>query len=586
MAEWYLANKKCDFKAIGDELGVDQVLVRIMRNRGYETADEMRTFLNGGDELEHSYENLKGLDEALDILMEKIDEGLPIRIIGDYDVDGITSTYILWKGLSLAGAAVDTVIPHRIRDGYGINVDMIDEAYKAGVDTILTCDNGIAAAKAFEHAKELGLTCIVTDHHEIPYEEEGGVKHYILPQVEAVVDPKQEDCPYPFKEICGAVVAYKLMQGLFDALGMDTEDLKELKELAGIATVCDVMPLVDENRYLVKNTLRSLKNARNTGIRALVKTCELENKNITSHSIGFVIGPCINATGRLDSADIGLELLQSESIEEGLIKAARLKELNEARKTMTESSQNKAREIIEAEGMLKDKVIVTYIPGMHESLAGIVAGRIREYSGKPAFILTDGEGCLKGSARSIEAYHIYEAMSEISDVFLKFGGHAMAAGFSIEKDRLEEFRRRINENCRLSEADYIERITIDVPMPMAYVTEKLVEQLSLLEPFGNGNEKPVFAQKNVSFTSVRLMGNGKMAKFAVRTPEGGPFELVLFRNLDKFSSAVDDKYGPGCWQKFTENVTDREIVMDVIYYPGINEFRGNKNLQFVMTDYR
>lgn len=586
MAKWMVAGKKCDFKTIGDRLGVDQVVVRIMRNRGLEDEEQMRSFLEADERCYHSYESMKDIDRAVDILMDKIDEGEKIRIIGDYDVDGIMSTYILWKGLSECGADVDCVIPHRIRDGYGINTGLIDEAYDDGVNTIITCDNGIAAKEAFEHARELGLTCVITDHHEIPFEQLEEERHYIIPDVDAVVDPKQENCTYPFKGICGAVVSLKVIEALFDAIGEEEEKLEELSELAGFATVCDVMELRKENRALVKNTLKRLPSSSNMGMKALVSVCGLDGKAITSYSIGFVLGPCINATGRLDTARLSLDLLQCQDIEEAYSLAQKLKDLNEERKELTEQGIADANLIIESEGLEQKKVMVVYMPKLHESLAGIVAGRVREKYCKPVFVVTKGDNCLKGSARSIPAYHIYEAMSEVKDVFLKFGGHALAAGFSIDENRLAEFDRRINDNCRLMPEDYEEKITIDVPMPMSYVTEKLINQLSILEPFGCGNEKPVFAEKNVEFVYCKIMGSaGNMGKISARTADGVTVTLVLFRYLDKLLEAIDEKYGEGVGETLTSQKCSG-IYMDIIYYPTINEYQGYKSIQFVLNDYK
>lgn len=584
MGNWLVYGKKCDFKGIGERLGVDQVIVRILRNRDMTQEQEMRRFLFPSEECVHDYSLLKDLDNAVDITLNKIDEDAHIRIIGDYDVDGIMSTYILKKGLSLCGATVDYAIPHRIKDGYGISAGLIDEAYGAGIDTIITCDNGIAAVEAFEHAKELGMTCIVTDHHDIPYEESDGERREKLPGVEAIVDPKREGDMYPYKCICGAMVAYKFIECMFDACGIELEYLEEFKELAGFATVCDVMELRDENRYFVKYTLASLHNSHNVGMRALVRACELDGRPINSHSIGFVLGPCINATGRLESAGLSMELLMSETAEKAIGIAYELKELNETRKKLTEDGLDRAIYLIENEYSPEDKVIVAYLPGLHESLAGIVAGRIKERYYRPAFVVTKGKDGLKGSARSIEGYQIYDAMTEVKDVFEKYGGHAMAAGFSLKEGRLDEFRQRINENCRLTKEELVQKTVIDVPMPPEYVTEKLLEELSLLEPFGNGNEKPVFAQKNITFTKGRTMGKtGEMARFSVVTENGFSTEMVLFRRLDSFMKCIDDKYGAGAANRLFEGV--ESFKMDVIYYPSINEFRGKKSIQFIINDF-
>lgn len=586
MSKWLVASKKCDFKTIGEHLGVDQVVVRIMRNRGLENENQMRAFLEADERCYHSYEYMKDIDNTVDILMDKIDEGDKIRIIGDYDVDGIMSTYILWKGLTICGADADCVIPHRIKDGYGINTGLIDEADNDGVRTIITCDNGIAAVDAIAHARKLGMCCIITDHHEIPFEQAGEGKRYIIPDADAVVDPKQEDCSYPFEGICGAVVALKVIEALFDALGEEETKLEELRELAGFATVCDVMELRDENRALVKNTLKHLPSSHNTGMKALVSVCGLDGKSITAYSIGFVLGPCINATGRLDTARLSLELLQCSELEQAIELAQKLKNLNEERKELTEQGMAMADTIVDEENMADKKVMVLYMPKLHESLAGIVAGRVREKYCKPVFVITEGDGCLKGSARSIPTYHIYEAMSAVKDVFLKFGGHAMAAGFSLSKERLNEFDRRINENCTLTEEDYEEKIVIDVPMPMSYVTEELINQLSVLEPFGNANEKPVFAQKDVEFVYCKVMGsNNNMGKISARTQDGVSVTLVLFRYLDNLLEAIDEKYGKGTGEKLTTQKCSG-ILMDIIYYPSVNEYQGYRNIQFILNDYK
>lgn len=584
MGNWLMYGKKCDFKGIGDRLGVDQVIVRILRNRDLLTEQEMKEFLFPDEECVHDYNCLRDIDNAVDIILDKIDENAKIRIIGDYDVDGIMSTYILKKGLQICGADVDYAIPHRIKDGYGISAGMIEDAGKAGIDTIITCDNGIAAAAAFEHAKKLGITCVITDHHEIPYEILDGEKTEILPDVAAIVDPKREGDIYPYKNMCGAMVAYKLIEGLFDACGIELEYLEEFKELAGFATVCDVMELRDENRYFVKYTLNNLHSSHNIGMRALVKACELEGRPINSHSIGFVLGPCINATGRLESADLSMELLMCETVEKAMGIAYQLKELNETRKKLTEEGLERAAYLIENEYSTDDKVLVVYLPQLHESLAGIVAGRIKEKYYRPTFVVTQGKEGLKGSARSIDGYHIYDAMTQVKDVFEKYGGHAMAAGFSLKDGKLEEFRRRINENFSLTDDELVQKIIIDVPMPLEYVSENLINQLSLLEPFGNGNERPVFAQKNVLFLSGKEMGkNGEMARFTVRTESNVNAEMVLFRRLDSFIKLIEEKYGPGEAKQLFEG--RGSVTMDVIYYPSINEFRGRRSIQYIINDF-
>ncbi len=593
MAKWFMAAKKADFKSIAEKFHIDPVISRIIRNRDIITEEEIRLFLQGNLSDLHEPKELKDAWKAAEILKEKIGLQKKIRIIGDYDVDGICATYILYKGLSVCGAKVDAFIPHRMKDGYGINELLIEQAISDEVDTILTCDNGIAAKEVLEKGKEQGLTCIVTDHHEVPFEERDGKKHYILPKVDAVVDPKQEECTYPFSAICGAVVAYKLIQILFEVMQLTPELVKrsqrELLELAGIATVCDIMPLIDENRVIVKKALEYLKDSQNPGLKALISVNELDPLKLTSFSIGFVLGPCINATGRLDTAQLALELLQAKSLEEAMPIASMLKEYNVNRKEMTEQGVEKAMEMLDSGVYDKDRVLILYLPDVHESLAGIIAGRVRERSGKPTFILTKAEEGVKGSARSIENYSVYEEMTKCSHLFTKFGGHKMAAGLSMEEKDIDTFRLLMNQNCTLTEEDFEEKILIDVPMPMEYVTFSLIHQLSVLEPFGNGNEKPIFAQKNIEFCKGSKMGKKQnMARFTVRDENGASYELVLFRGLEKFIAYVDEKFGAGSTDHLFsgEGIKDKSLVMDIIYYPSINEFRGKNTLQFQLQDYK
>lgn len=593
MAKWFMAAKKADFNKIAQQFHIDPVIARIMRNRDLVTEEEMQLFLRGTLEDLHEPRQLKDVEKAVRILNEKIKTGKKIRIIGDYDVDGICSTYILFKGLTVCGADVDAVIPHRMKDGYGINEALVEQALSDNVDTILTCDNGIAAKDVLEQGKGKGLTCIVTDHHEVPYEEIDGEKVYVIPGVDAVVDPKQEDCPYPFESICGAVVAYKLIQVLLVECNIDEAGIKqthrELLEMAGIATVCDIMPLKDENRIIVKKALEYLKDSQNPGLQALIAVNELEPSKLTSYSIGFVIGPCINATGRLDTAQLALELLQAKTFEDAVPIASALKKYNVNRKEMTEKGVEEAMALLESGAYDSDRVLVLYLPEVHESLAGIIAGRVREKTGKPAFVLTKAEDGVKGSARSIEAYSVYEEMTKCSHLFTKYGGHKMAAGLSLEEENVKPFRALINANCMLTEEDFEEKILIDVPMPMGYVNNRLIEQLEVLEPFGNGNEKPVFAQKNIVFKKGYRMGKKQnMARFEVLDEEERSFTLVMFRGVERLEEYVDDKFGVGTSKQLFEasGMKGNELVMDIIYYPSLNEFRGRSNIQFLLQDFK
>ena len=593
MAKWFLSSKKADFNRIAEEFHIDPVIARIIRNRDVLTDEEIRLFLEGDRGNLHDPCKLKDAKKSALILKDKIAQGRRIRIIGDYDVDGVCATYILYRGIRVCGGNVDCVIPHRMKDGYGINEDLVKQALSDGVNTIITCDNGIAAKEVLENGKREGLTCIVTDHHEIPFDEVDGQKWYRIPDVDAVVDPKQEECGYPFESICGAVVAYKVIQILLDEALADKElitaILEELLEPAGIATVCDIMPLIDENRIFVKEAMKSLQNPKNPGISALMKVNELDASKLTSFSIGFVIGPCLNATGRLDSAGLSLELLMAKSFEEAVPLATTLKEYNANRKEMTEKGVEKALVLLESGNYNTDRVLVLYLPDVHESLAGIIAGRIREKTGKPTFVLTKGEEGVKGSARSIESYHIYDEMTKCKQFFTKYGGHKMAAGLSMEEENVEAFRQAINDNCVLTDEDFEEKITIDVPMPMAYVTEHFVEELSVLEPFGAANEKPVFAQKNIRFLRGYIMGkNRNMARFDVMDENGKHFTVVCFRNLDKFTEYLEQKEGKERTECLFANglYPDEAVLLDVIYYPSINEFRGKTSMQFILQDYR
>lgn len=593
MSKWFISAKKADFDRIAKEFHIDPVIARIIRNRDVVSDEEIRLFLQGDRSNLHDPCKLKDAKKAALILKDKILAGKKIRIIGDYDVDGVCSTYILYRGLGVCGGNVDCVIPHRMKDGYGINEDLVKQAIADGVDTIITCDNGIAAGEVLENGQKEGLTCIVTDHHEIPFDEIDGEKHYRIPEVAAVVDPKQEDCEYPFESICGAVVAYKLIQVLLDEVLTDKElmnvTLEELLEPAGIATVCDIMPLIDENRILVKEAMKSLQNPKNPGISALMQVNELDISKLTSFSIGFVIGPCLNATGRLDSAGLSLELLMAKSFEEAVPLATTLKEYNTNRKEMTEKGVEKALALLESGNYDMDRVLVLYLPDVHESLAGIIAGRIREKTGKPTFVLTKGEEGVKGSARSIDCYHIYDEMTKCKQYFTKYGGHKMAAGLSMEEENLEVFRHAINDNCTLTDEDFEEKITIDVPMPMSYVTEAFVQELSVLEPFGAANEKPVFAQKNIRFLRGYIMGkNRNMARFDVMDENRMRYTIVCFRNLDKLMQYLEQKEGKEKTEKLfaTGLHPDEAVLMDVIYYPSINEFRGKTSVQYILQDYR
>lgn len=571
MEKWVVAAKKADFQGISNRFGVDPVIARLIRNREQITDEEIDVYLHGKLRNLHSWKELKGIDELLNILIQKIQQKKKIRIIGDYDIDGVCSTYILFQGLKKANALADVDIPDRMKDGYGISKELIERAYEKEIDTIITCDNGISAIEQIAYAKEKNMTVLVTDHHEIPYEEkEDGSIERFLPNADAIVNPKQEGCTYPFKEICGAMVAFKVVWGLFEKRNIPLSEIEELIPIAAIATVGDVMDLVDENRILVKEGLKRIQNTNNEGLKALIRVNNLENREITAYHIGFVLGPCINASGRLSTAKRALELLLSKDTKEASVLAEDLKKLNDSRKDMTVKGVERAVEIIENTELKNDRVLVVYLPECHESLAGIIAGRIRERYTKPVFVLTKGEEGVKGSGRSIEAYHMFQEMVKCRELLTKFGGHPMAAGLSMEEENIEKFRRKLNENCTLTEEDMVEKIVIDVPMPMSYVTIPLIRQLGQLEPFGKGNTKPIFAQKDIRFSNCKVFGkNRNVVKMKAQDGFGFGAECIWFGDGDEFLERLKEK-----------------DVWDVIYYPSVNSFQGRESIEMIIQNIR
>lgn len=569
MEKWMVYNKKADFQKIGSEFGIDPVIARLIRNRDIQDMKEIRSYLYGTLAEIPSPWKMKDMERAVQILQKKITQKKKIRIIGDYDIDGVTATCILLKGLKRLNANVDTYIPDRVKDGYGMHEQLIDKALEDGIDTILTCDNGIAAAAEIEYAKKEGLTVIVTDHHDIPFRDTEDGRIWIIPKADAVVNPKQNDCLYPNKNICGAVVAWKLIWALYERLGIDSDEIWDFLELAAIATVGDVMDLQGENRIIVKKGLKKLSSTSFEGLKALICVNNLEGAEITAYHVGFVIGPCINASGRLDTAARSLELLLADNMEDAMKLADDLYDLNQSRKAMTEQGKEQAIQSIEENNLGKDRVLVVYLPDCHESLAGIIAGRIREAYNKPVFVLTKGADGVKGSGRSIEAYSMYEEMVKCSDLLTQFGGHPMAAGLSMEEKNVELFRRRLNDNCTLTEQDLIPKIMIDVPMPISYLSKKLTEQLKVLEPFGKGNSKPLFAQKNLRAVGIRVLGrNRNVAKMLLIDENGIKMDAVYF----------------GEAQEFVDFVQAHDTI-SVTYYPEINVFQGRENLQVVIKNY-
>lgn len=592
MAKWMVTAKKADFNKIANDYGITPVLARIIRNRDLTEDEDIRKFLKGNLQDLHSPFLLKDMDKATDLILDKINNQSAIRVIGDYDVDGICSTYILVYGLSLLGAKVDRVIPHRMKDGYGLNDNLIEEAASEGIDTIVTCDNGIAAASQIALARKLGMTVVVTDHHEVPYEDTEDGRRYIVPQAAAVIDPKQEDCKYPFSSICGAVVAMKLILALCEKIGKSSKETDAIRDgllpFAALATVCDVMELRDENRIIVKYGLQMMGHTTNKGLKALMQANGIEEKEITPYHAGFIIGPCLNATGRLDTATRALSLFEAEKWNEAVVIAADLKNLNDSRKKMTEDGVKLAIQKVEESELKNDRVLVVYLPDCHESLAGIIAGKVREKFGKPAFVLTKGEEGIKGSGRSIEAYSMYEEMTGCKEFFTKYGGHPMAAGLSIsDEEQLKKFRIAINQRCTLTEADFEEVVHIDVPMPLSYVKKEFIKELSLLEPFGVGNKKPLFAQKDVKLLSGKVMGKNKnVGKYVIADETGYTYEMIYFGDMEKWHDFLTEKFGKEKVTSLYSGVKENKpMSFNMAYYPDINYFAGRESVQMVMQYY-
>ena len=607
--KWYVAAKKADFQGIAKRFGIDPVTARIIRNRDVVGDDEIRQYLYGTRAELGDPAQLQGGLEAASLLKQKIEEGKKIRIIGDYDIDGVNSTYILYRALTRCGAQVDYEIPDRMKDGYGLNISLLKLALEEGIDTVLTCDNGISAIAEIAYAKENGLTVIVTDHHEPLFEEvqeedqaetiqpqtdtarripsPDGTRIFRLPPADVLVNPKQPNCRYPYKKLCGAAVAWKVVCLLYRLYAIE-EEAEQFLQFVGFATVGDVMELDGENRILVKEGLNQLRITQNYGWRALIQANNLDFDTLNSYHIGVVLGPCINASGRLDTAKRTLRLLLAKDAAEAELLATRLKQLNDERKELTQAAVDLACEQIDGSTEANDRVLVVYLPDCHESIAGIVAGRIRERYGKPTFVVTNAEAEdeAKGSGRSIEAYSMFEEMVKCQDLFRKFGGHPMAAGFSLPRSRIDEMRRRLNENCTMTEEDMAEKIMVDVPMPINYIRESLVEELSVLEPFGNGNEKPLFAERHLKLLSARILGkNANVLKLQVANATGCTMEALYFGIPDNILSYLADKYGRNEVQKLLWGKVN-QIEMDLTYYPSINEYQGRRTLQIVIKNFR
>lgn len=586
MEKWIVRTKRADFNGIAQKFHIDPVTARIIRNRDVVDEEQIRKYLYGGWEDLYSPALLFSGYDGAKLLVEKIKAGKKIRIIGDYDIDGVTSTYILLNGIRKCKGTADYVIPHRMTDGYGVNEQIIEQAHQDGIQVIVTCDNGISAMEAIRLAKSYKMTVIVTDHHDIPFLfDENGNKKNIRSQADIIINPKQEECSYPFKGLCGAGVAFKFVQLLFQECKIPLEETKEYLSYVAIGTIGDVMDLIDENRILVKLGLSQIHQTEDISLLALIQQCKLEPEDIGVRQVGFVIGPCMNASGRLDTAKTTLELLLTKKEPEASILAARLVELNEERKNMTDQYLQQAISLIEKSGWENDKVMVVFLPECHESIAGIIAGRLKERYFRPVFVLTNGEEGVKGSGRSIEAYSMYEEMVKVSDLFLKFGGHPLAAGCSLKEENVDLLRERLNENCILGDEDFFQKVYIDLPMPMDYVTKKLVEEFSLLEPIGNGNKSPLFAQKDVLVKKITVLGqNRKTLKFDFITPNGNQVNGIYFKGSDEFMQLVMERYGEEELRLLKAGHA-KNVKMSFTFYPSINTYNGKDTLQMIIQNY-
>ena len=588
MAErWFIKNKKMDYKYMAAKYGITELMSRLIVNRDITDDEMIRSYINPDYNMLHEPRDMKDMNKAVDIIINKIKNKKKIRIIGDYDVDGVISVYILYSALKRCNADVDYEIPDRIKDGYGVNVNIIKKAHEDGIDTIITCDNGISAIEPIKIAKGKGMTVIVTDHHDIPFVEDAdGNRTVIKSEADAILNPKQEDCNYKFKYLCGAGVAFKMIQVLYEELGISKEEAFKFIEFLAIATVCDVVDLIDENRVFVKKGLEKINNTTNVGLNELLIECEIQDKKIGVYHLGFIIGPCINASGRLDNAKKGVRLLLSNDEKEAVLLAKELVKLNEERKEMTANGVEEAIEIVENSSIKNDKVFVIYLPHIHESLAGIIAGRIREKYNVPTLILTKSEDGAKGSGRSIEEYNMFEELVKCKELLGKFGGHPMAAGFSLKEENIDAFRDKLNENTTLTEEDLFKKVTIDAVLPLDYISYELVNDLERLEPFGKANPKPLFGEKDINVIKAAILGkNRNVLKLKLKTKNGKPIDAVYFGDIEQFEETIIEKYGKDQLMKLYDG-SYNDVKLDMVFYPDINEYNGNINIQIVMQNYR
>ena len=579
-------NKGADFKGIGNKFHIDPVTARIIRNREVIGDEEIHSFLAGTLQELPDVHLMQDLDLLVELLDQKINEKAKIRIIGDYDIDGVMSSYILYRALTRCGAQGDVAIPNRITDGYGLNRNLITEALECGVDTILTCDNGIAAIEEIAYAKEAGMTVLVTDHHEIPFKDVDGERIYMRSEADAIVNPHQKTCTFPYKDLCGAGVAWAVIVAVYEKNNIEQREVEDLLEFVAFATVGDIMSLTGLNRILVKEGLKRIHHTTNIGMRALVSQCELLPEQIDTYHFGFVLGPCINAAGRLDTARRALRLFISESPEEAAEIADELVVLNEERKEMTRQGVEEAKQLVEEGGYEKDPVLILYLPDVHESIAGIIAGRIREYYYRPTFILTKAEDGVKGSGRSTEEYSMYEQMCKCSNLLTKFGGHPMAAGLSLPEENVEIFRKQMNENCPFRAEEIVQTIHIDVPMPVDYVTNALVEEFSILAPFGKDNPKPVFADRNLKISRMWVIGkNQNVLRMTLVSEQGRPLSAIYFGDIEAMRTYLVEQYGTQEVEKAFHG-RENNMQISIVYSPKINTYKDSETLQFEIQYYR
>jgi len=584
LEKWFIRNKKYDYKEIASEFEISEIVAKLLINRDIYEKKDIELFLNPQFDRLNSAELMKDLLKASDIIIQKIKDKKRIRIVGDFDVDGIMSVYILYKGLKSFGAEVDYIIPDRVIDGYGININIVNNAKEEGIDTIITCDNGIAAINQIKHAKELGMTVIVTDHHDIPYTEENNTKVYLSTDADAIINPKQLDCKYPFKNLCGAGIVYRFIRYLSDRLNLNKKD--EYLEFVAIATICDVVDLVGENRIIVRKGLEALNSTKNIGLKALIDMCGVLNKEIGVYHVGFILGPTINASGRLDTALYALELLLTEDMQLAYEMAKNLRDLNDDRRKMTIDGVDKVIDQIEAKKMQKSKVLVVYEPDIHESIAGIIAGRIKDKYNMPTIVLTKGIEGVKGSARSIEEYNMFEELSKCKDLLNRFGGHSMAAGLSLDEDNIDELRSRLNQYTILTEEDLIPKIYIDMQLPFEYINYKLINEIKILEPYGKGNSKPLFGEKNIRIKKGSLLGAKKnVLKLSLISSRGQRMEGIIFNDIQSCLDDVKSKYGEVQLNNMLNGI-ENNILVDILYYPEVNEYNGNVSLQVIIKNYR